>query len=94
MRRIAGSILLALVLSLASIGTALGHVHAVTPLGGGCDNPPPANENAGGNGTNGTPADNDSENEGPIVGVIPNDATRGDQPGEAGQHSSLCDEEE
>jgi hypothetical protein len=92
MRRIAGSILFALVLTLASVGTALGHVHAVTPLGGGCDNPPPANENAGGNGTDGTRADNDRG--GPIGGVIPRDATPGSQPGEAGQHSSLCDEEE
>lgn len=86
MRRITGSFLLALILTLAAVGSALGHVHPVTPLG--CNDNDNA-ENSGGLATNGTPADND--NGGPIGGVIPRDATPGDQPGEAGQHSALCD---
>ena len=47
-------------------GVASAHVHGITPL-----NDVPANENAGGNGTNGTPAD-DGEG-GPIKGLIPRD---------------------
>lgn len=88
MRRIAGSILFALVLTLATVGSALGHVHGVTPLG--CND----NDNAAKSGarqTDNTPAAERAEPLG--GGVIPNNATPGDQPGEAGQHSSLCDEE-
>ncbi len=87
MRRIAGSILFALVLTLATVGSALGHVHGVTPLA--CND----NDNAaksGGRQTDNTPADDDSG--GPITGVIPIQTGNG-QPGEAGRHSSLCDEE-
>lgn len=86
MRRWAISIMAALALAVASMGTALGHVHGITPLG--CvtsDNPI-----AGANGTNGTPADD--ANGGPIAGLIPRDT--GNAPltvGDGGRHSSLCD---
>ncbi len=86
MRRITRSVVLALALTLASVGIAQAHVHPVTPLG--C-NP---NDNAATSGalrTNTTPAA--AVNGGPISGVIPRNATPGDQPGEAGRHSSLCD---
>jgi hypothetical protein len=86
MRRWTISIVAALLLAAASLGTALGHVHGITPLG--CvttDNPI-----AGANGTNGTPADD--ANGGPIAGLIPRDT--GNAPlttGDGGRHSSLCD---
>lgn len=86
MRRIAAPFLLAMVLTLASVGAALGHVHGVTPLG--CN----SNDNADKSGarqTDNTPA---ADRAGPLGGgVIPNNATPGSQPGEAGRHSSLCD---
>ena len=85
MRRFAGSILFALVLTLATVGSALAHVHPVTPLG--CN----TNDNAatsGGLRINTTPAF--AANGGPISGVIPRVMTPGDQPGEAGGHSALC----
>ena len=58
-------ILSASLVPLSISGTASAHVHGVTPLSQ-CtvDNP-----NSGGNGTNGTPADD--ANGGPIAGVIP-----------------------
>ena len=49
-------------------GVASAHVHGITALG---DGEFPANGNAGGNGTNGTPADD--ANDGPIIGLIPRD---------------------
>ena len=88
MRRFTISLLAALVLAIASVGSALGHVHGITPLG--CvttDNPL-----AGGNGTNGTAADD--ANDGPITGVIPiavGKAPFSSNVGDAGQHSALCD---
>ena len=85
MRRWTISIMAALILTVASLGSALGHVHGITPLG--CvttDNPM-----AGANGTNGTPADD--ANGGPIAGLIPRDL--GNAPlttGDGGRHSALC----
>lgn len=89
MRRFTISLLAGLLLVLASLGSALGHVHGVTPLN--CAGLTTENANAGGNGTNGTPADD--ANGGPIAGVIP--VTTGNAsftlgPGVAGRHSSLC----
>jgi len=85
MRRWTISIMAALMLTVASLGTALGHVHGITPLS--CM----TNDNAlsGANGTNGTPADD--ANGGPIAGLIP--ATLGHAPlvsGDGGKHSALC----
>ena len=65
MRRFTVSLLAALVLALASLGSALGHAHGITPLS--CLTTD--NANSGGNGTNGTAADD--ANGGPITGVIP-----------------------
>ena len=85
MRRWTISIMAALILTVASLGSALGHVHGITPLG--CvttDNPM-----AGANGTNGTPADDD--NGGPIAGLIPRDLGNAPVgPGFGGKHSALC----
>lgn len=89
MRRFTISLLTGLLLVLASVGSALGHVHGITPLNcPGVNN----NANAGANGTNGTPADD--ANEGPITGVIPiavGNAPFSSNVGDAGQHSALCD---
>ena len=59
------SVLLAAMLSLASIGAALGHVHGITPLRcvGVADD--------GANATDDTPAS--AANGGPIFGLIPRD---------------------
>jgi len=89
MRRFTISLLAGLLLTLASLGTALGHVHGVTPLN--CAGLTTENANAGGARTDATPADDDSG--GPIVGVIP--IGTGNAPfvlgqGAAGRHSSLC----
>lgn len=65
MRKLIISAAVALALSLGAATPAFAHVHAITPLLD-CGQ---ANDNAGGNGTNGTPADD--ANGGPIVGVIP-----------------------
>jgi hypothetical protein len=93
MRRILISALAALLLALASFGSALGHVHGITPLNADACDAPPANANAGGNGTNGTPADD--ANDGPIAGVIPfgtGNAEAGNlDNGEGGRNSALCD---
>ncbi len=89
MRRFTISLLVVLVLTLASVGSALGHVHGVTPLN--CAGLTTENANAGGNGTNGTPADDATG--GPIVGVIPvgtGNASFTLGTGAAGRHSSLC----
>jgi len=91
-RRFTVSLLAGLLLTLASLGSALGHVHGITPLGSNtCAGVTTENANAGGNGTNGTPADD--ANGGPITGVIP--INLGNSPlvsnvGDGGQHSALC----
>ena len=54
-----------LALTIGTAAPALAHVHGVTPLID-CGQ---ANANAGGNGTNGTAADD--ANGGPIIGLIP-----------------------
>jgi hypothetical protein len=88
MRRFIVSLLAALALALVSLGSALGHVHGVTPLL--ClatDNPM-----SGATGTNGTPADDATG--GPITGQIP--INLGNAPltafsGDAGRHAAVCD---
>lgn len=91
MRRFTISLLVGLLLVLASVGSALGKVHGITPLG--CMTHDAAN--AGGNQTEDGPAD--SENGGPIVsGFIPiavGNASFGPDTPEntvAGEHSALC----
>jgi hypothetical protein len=96
MRRLITALLLAAALSVLSVANALAQVHGVTPLNCPVDNPNlldtvPNNPNAGGQGTQGTPAD-DAEG-GPIVAPIP--INTGNAPfaansGDAGQHSSHC----
>jgi hypothetical protein len=87
MRRFLISALAATLLALASFGSALGHVHGVTPLP--CNTHD--NANSGGNGTNGTAADD--ANGGPITGVIPFGVGNAEgKLGDGGRHSSLCDE--
>ena len=86
MRRLAAAILLALALSAATLGTALGHVHGITPLGCLTQD----NANSGGNGTEDGAAD--SENGGPLFGVIPisvGNAPLSSNVGDGGQHSAL-----
>ncbi len=63
-----------LLLMLAGLPAASAHVHGVTPLlQCGVDN-----ANSGGNGTNGTPADDDvGDSGGPITGLIPRDTGNG-----------------
>lgn len=88
MRRHITALLLAAALSLLSVASAFAHVHGVTPLN--CAGVP-NNANAGGNGTNGTPADD--ANGGPIAGIIPvgtGNASFTPGIGVAGQHSSHC----
>ena len=64
-------LLLAVVVSMMAAmmfgGVASAHVHAITPL----NEVPATFANTGGNGTNGTPADD--LNGGPITGLIPRD---------------------
>ena len=94
MRRFTISLLAGLVLVIASVGSALGHVHGVTPLADSCNTHD--NANAGANGTNGTPADDDFG--GPLsdLGAIPistGNASFGPDTPEntvAGEHSALC----
>jgi len=89
MRRVLISLAAAALLVLVTVGSALGHVHGITPLTNSCnthDNPL-----SGGNGTNGTAADDD--NGGPIFGVIPfsvGNASPSDG-GDRGRNSALCD---
>lgn len=90
MRRFTISLLAGLLLVLASVGSALGHVHGITPLG--CMSHDPAN--AGANQTEDGAAD--SENGGPLTGLIPiavGNASFGPDTPEnvvAGEHSALC----
>lgn len=65
MRRLLLSLALALTLGLTMVGSALGHVHGITPLRcvGVADD--------GANRTNGTPAS--TANGGPVGGLIPRD---------------------
>jgi hypothetical protein len=65
MRRLLLSLALALMLVLTTVGSALGHVHGITPLR--CVGV----ENDGANQTDNTPAS--SLNGGPIHGLIPRD---------------------
>lgn len=65
-RRLVLLVLLVAVLVLAAAPIASAHVHGITPLGCGI-----GSANDGGNGTNGTPADD--ANGGPIAGLIPRD---------------------
>ncbi len=67
MRRMMLVLIVAALLVVGLAPVAFGHVHGVTPLLD-CGQ---ANANAGGNGTNGTPADD--ANGGPIAGLIPRD---------------------
>lgn len=93
MRRLITALLLAAALSLVSVASAFAHVHGITPLNcpaGPTDNVP-NNANAGGAGTDGTPADD--ANGGPIAGIIPTgtgNASFTPGIGVAGQHSSHC----
>ena len=64
---VAIALALAIVLLAFAAVPAFAHVHGITPL----DECGQANANAGGNGTNGTPADDG--NGGPIEGLIPRD---------------------
>ena len=67
MRNLTLVLLLAALILAFAVVPAFAHVHGVTPLANcGQDN-----ANSGGNGTNGTPADDD--NGGPIEGLIPRD---------------------
>ena len=77
MRRSILLLALVLLLMLAVVPAASAHVHGITPLSCG-----PANANAGGNGTNGTPADD--ANGGPIAGLIPTTVGSGAIPGGGG----------
>jgi hypothetical protein len=96
MRRLITAVLLAATLSLLSVASAFAQVHGVTPLSCPIDTPNildtvPNNPNAGGQATQGTPAD-DGEG-GPIIVPIP--INTGNAPftantGDAGQHSSHC----
>jgi hypothetical protein len=65
MRRIMVSVVVAASLTVLSMGSALGHVHGITPLR--CIAP----DNAGANQTDSTPAA--LANGGPIFGLIPRD---------------------
>jgi hypothetical protein len=90
MRRLTIILMTVLVLTFATAGSALGHVHGVTPLN--CAGLTTENANSGGNGTNGTPADD--ANGGPIAGIIPTttgNASFTPGPDVAGKHSTLCD---
>ena len=92
MRRLISAALLAAALSLVSVASAFAQVHGVTPLN--CPGPTdsvPNNPNAGGQGTQGTPAD-DTEG-GPIAAPIPintGNAPFSSSSGDAGEHSSHC----
>lgn len=93
MRRLTTALLLAAALSVLSVASAFAQVHGVTPLNcpAGTADTVPNNPNAGGQGTQGTPAD-DAQG-GPITAPIP--INTGNAPftansGAAGQHSSHC----
>ena len=83
MRRIMVSVAVAASLTLLSLGSALGHVHGITPLR--CVAP----DNAGANQTDSTPAA--LANGGPIFGLIPRDV--GSAPltvGDGGRSTPAC----
>jgi hypothetical protein len=83
MRRIMVSLAVAASLTLLSLGSALGHVHGITPLR--CVAP----DNAGANQTDSTPAA--LANSGPIFGLIPRDV--GNAPltvGDGGRSTPAC----
>lgn len=67
MRRTILMALLVALMMFAMVPVASAHVHGITPLT--CEGV--GNANSGGNGTNGTPADD--ANGGPIRGLIPRD---------------------
>ncbi|MDA1348273.1 MAG: hypothetical protein O3A47_05325 [Chloroflexi bacterium] len=67
MKKLLIALVFVVTLSIATAAPAFAHVHAVTPLLD-CGQ---ADVNAGGNGTNGTPADDATG--GPITGLIPRD---------------------
>jgi hypothetical protein len=83
MRRLAISLVIAGSLALLTVGSALGHVHGITPLL--CVGAP----NAGANQTDSTPAA--AANGGPITGLIPRDV--GNAPitvGDGGFFTPVC----
>ena len=89
MRRFTISLLAGLVLTIASFGSVLGHVHGITPLG--CPGFTTENANAGASRTEDGPAD--SELGGPIIGQIPTgtgNASFVPGPDVAGKHSANC----
>ena len=91
MRRLIATVLLTAALTLVSVASAFAQVHGVTPLNcpAGAADSVPNNPKAGGQGTQGTPADNDLG--GPIIAPIP--INTGNAPfasGDAGQHSRHC----
>ena len=67
MRKMIVGLVLAALLTLATVLPASAHVHGITPLNS-CS---VDNSNSGARGTNGTPADD--ANGGPITGLIPRD---------------------
>ena len=71
MKKLILAIVIVVALTLATVSPAFAHVHGVTPLND-CGQ---ADASAGGNGTNGTPADD--ANDGPITGLIPRDTGEG-----------------
>ena len=86
---VALALALAIVLLAFAAVPAFAHVHGITPLND-CGQ---ANANAGGNGTNGTPADD--ANGGPIAGLIPRDtgnAPLTDEDGGFGATDGNCPE--
>jgi hypothetical protein len=86
MRRPITALLLGALLAVASLGSALGHVHGITPLN--CLDGDPAH--AGANRTNATRAS--STVGGPISGLIP--STVGNAPlasGDGGRDAAPCD---
>ena len=93
MRRLIAAVLLATALSLVSVASAFAQVHGVTPLNcpAGAADSVPNNANAGGQATQGTPADDGQG--GPIAVPIPintGNAPFASNSGDAGQHSSHC----
>ena len=96
MRRLIATVLLTAALTLVSVASAFAQVHGVTPLNCPVDSPNildtvPNNANAGGQGTQGTPADDALG--GPIIAPIPintGNAPFASNSGDAGQHSRHC----
>ena len=85
MKRFLSMLALVAVLTAAMAAPVFAHTHGITPLGE-CSQP---NGNAGGNGTNGTPAD-DGEG-GPIAGLIPRDTGNAPlNPGDGGNAATDC----